>query len=57
MVKTIKNHLTEESLYVLRVETNELEFDLCVPVKEVLGEPAVGRRFKGNIWLQGYINF
>ena len=25
--------------------------------REVVGEPAVGRRFKGNIWMQGIINF
>jgi hypothetical protein len=25
--------------------------------KDLLGEPAVGRRFKGNIWLQGMIDF
>ena len=25
--------------------------------REVMGEPAVGRRFKGNVWLQGKINF
>ena len=56
-IKKIENHVTKEELYKLRVETNELQFDICVPVKEVMGEPEVGRRFKGNIWLQGYINF
>ena len=24
---------------------------------DLYGEPAVGRRFKGTIWMQGYINF
>ena len=23
----------------------------------MIGEPGVGRRFKGNVWLQGYINY
>ena len=41
----------------MRLEVNELEFDVCVPIKNVIGEPAVGRRFKGNIWLQGRLNF
>jgi len=51
------NPVTGAELYQLKLDVNELIFDVCVPVKEVLGEPAVGRRFKANIWLQGYINF
>lgn len=54
---TIENELTEEDLYIMNLEVNNLRFDLCVPVSRVVGEPAVGRRFKGNIWLQGKINF
>ena len=56
-VRVIENILTKEKLYQLKLEVNELQFEVCVPVKEVMGEPAVGRRFKGNIWLQGHINF
>ncbi len=51
------NPVTGAELYQMKLDVNELIFDVCVPVKEVLGEPAVGRRFKTNIWLQGYINF
>lgn len=54
---TIENELTEEDLYIMNLEVNNLRFDLCVPVSRVIGEPAVGRRFKGNVWLQGKINF
>ena len=56
-VRVAENILTKEKLYQLKLEINELQFEVCVPVKEVMGEPAVGRRFKGNIWLQGHINF
>jgi len=56
-VRAVKNILTNEKLYQMRLEINELQFDVCVPVNEVMGEPEVGRRFKGNIWLQGHINF
>lgn len=56
-VKEAENLVTKEKLYQLRLDVNELQFDICVPKKEVLGEPEVGRRFKGNIWLQGEINF
>ena len=51
------NRLTGVELYQLKVDVNELIFDVCVPVKEVLGEPDIGRRFKATIWLQGYLNF
>lgn len=41
----------------MKLNVNELQFDICVPVSETMGEPEIGRRFKGTIWLQGYINF
>lgn len=56
-VKESVNDLTEEELYILTLDVNELQFDICVPKHKLFGEPAVGRRFKGNIWLQGKINF
>lgn len=55
--KTVKNEQTEAELYIMDLEVNDLRFSLCVPKGRVVGEPAVGRRFKGNIWLQGKINF
>lgn len=54
---TAKNRETGEEIYQMQLQVNELKFDVCVPVAKVLGEPEVGRRFKANIWLQGYINF
>ena len=56
-LQKVENELSGEELYIMRLEVNELQFDLCVPVKRVMGEPAVGRRFKGNVWMQGMINF
>lgn len=56
-VKETENQITKEKLYLLQLDVNELKFDVCVPKKEVLGEPEIGRRFKGTIWLQGDINF
>lgn len=52
-----ENKLTKEELYIMDLEVNDLRFSVCVPKARVIGEPAVGRRFKGNIWLQGKINF
>lgn len=55
--EVIENSYSETELYVMKLEVNDLKFDLCVPCLRVIGEPAPGRRFKGNIWLQGRINF
>ena len=53
----LQNHVTGEYVYHLTINCNELLFDLCINAEDLLGEPEVGRRFKGIIWMQGYINF
>lgn len=53
----VKNELTGEIVYLMYINCNELGFNLCINEKDVYGEPGVGRRFKGYIWLQGHINF
>ena len=53
----VKNELTEEWIYIMSINCNELNFDLCINEKDLYGEPEIGRRFKGCIWLQGFINF
>ena len=53
----IVNEYTGENVYVMKLDVNGLVFDVCVPRQRLLGEPAVGRRFKANMWLQGYINY
>lgn len=56
-VRKRKNIFTGAELYQMKLNVNELELDICVPAENVMGEPEIGRRFKGTIWLQGYINF
>ena len=51
------NRITREEIYVLRLCCNDLEFDICINKKDLYGEPQIGRRFKGVIWMQGYINY
>lgn len=48
-LQIITNEYTKEEIYVMRLDVNELMFDICVPVKNVIGDAAVGRRFKGNM--------
>lgn len=54
-VARVKNDWTDETLYILNIISNELEFDVCICAKDLLGEPEVGRRFKGRIWMQGNV--
>ena len=56
-VEKIRNIYTKEEIYVLKLECNNLYMDLCINSKDLLGEPAIGRRFKGQIWMQGILNF
>lgn len=56
-INKIKNIYTKEEIYVLNLESNDLLFTVCINSKDLLGEPAVGRRFKGQIWMQGILNF
>lgn len=55
--KKVKNSVTDEAIYQMNLECNDLVFDVCINEKDLMGEPETGRRFKGNIWLQGRINF
>ena len=53
----IKNIYTKEEKYVLELECNDMVFPVCINSQDLMGEPEVGRRFKGQIWLQGILNF
>lgn len=53
----MQNELTGENIYVLDITCNDMSFSLCINEKDLLGKPEVGRRFKGNIWMQGSICF
>lgn len=56
-VEEVTNSITGEKLYHMSINCNDIQMQLVVNKEDVFGEPAVGRRYKGNIWLQGRINF
>lgn len=56
-IRMTTNKITGEKIYILTICCNELTFDVCINIIDLFGEPQVGRRFKGVIWLQGLINF
>lgn len=50
------NSMTGEKLWQMSILCNDVPLDICINEKDLLGEPETGRRFKGQIWLQGTIN-
>lgn len=56
-VKKVKNVRTKEYLYQMKLLCNDILMDVCINEADLLGDPAEGRRFKGDVWLQGHINF
>lgn len=53
----VANRITGEEIYRMTISCNDLLFDICINAEDVYGEPMVGRRFKGTIWMQGHINY
>lgn len=51
------NRITGEELYCMNVRCNDLCFPVCISKKDLYGEPKAGRRFRGNIWMQGTVDF
>ena len=56
-MRKVKNRITGEEIYILSISCNELTFDVAINIIDLFGEPQIGRRFKGIIWLQGRINY
>ena len=54
-VEKLQNSYTKEEFYVLNVECNEMNYDVCIHADDLLGEPLPGRRFRGNVWMQGKV--
>ena len=53
--KLTKNTLTNEEIYILKLSYNGIIITTAINKADIVGEPLVGRRFKGTIWLQGKI--
>lgn len=52
-----KNQITGEDVYDLKLECSDIVFHVGIAKQDLTGEPAVGRRFKGQIWMQGNVVF
>lgn len=51
----VYNQVTGEKLCQMLIQCSDLMIDLCMNADDLMGEPQEGRRFKGNIWLQGHL--
>lgn len=55
-VKEETNMYTNDKIFILTINCNDIIMDIAINEIDLLGEPAVGRRFKGDIWLQGLVH-
>lgn len=51
------NQITQEIVYDLTLECSDMIFHVGIAKKDLIGEPKIGRRFKGQIWMQGVAKF
>lgn len=56
-LKEEENIYTGEKMYIMLLECNGLSISTVINAKHLMGEPKIGRRFKGQIWLQGNVKF
>ena len=50
-----KNVITDETVYNILLEVNDLKINVAINKLDLQGEPLQGRRFRGEIWLQGRV--
>lgn len=51
------NPYSGEMVYTMVLDCNDFQLGIAINADDLMGEPMVGRRFKGSVWLQGRIQF
>lgn len=54
-VTAVTNHLSNETIFILLLESNDIILNVAINEQDLQGEPQEGRRFRGEIWLQGTV--
>lgn len=54
-VTALKNSYTDELVYNLLLEANSIIMNIGINSIDLQGEPKEGRRFRGEVWLQGVV--
>ena len=52
-----QNDFTGEMVYDLTLDCNDMIFHVGIGAVDLMGEPKVRRRFKGQLWMQGTASF
>lgn len=52
-----ENVYTHENVVDMKISCNDCIFHVAINESDLIGIPAVGRRFKGKIWMQGNLEF
>lgn len=52
-----ENLITSEKVWIIKLECNDVVFDMAINDKDLVGEPMVGRRFKGRVWMCAHVEF
>lgn len=51
------NKYTHEEVYHMLLNCNDIVITVCINRGDLSGTPMIGCRFKGVIWMQGYVDF
>lgn len=51
-----KNNKTNEEMYLFTLNVNDMDLDVMINAKLLVGVPSVGMRFMGTCWLQGTLH-
>lgn len=53
----VTNQYTHEDVYHLLLNCNDIVIAVSINCKDLSGSPGIGCRFKGVIWMQGFVDF
>lgn len=56
-ITEITNDFSGEMVYNIIVTCNDMNLNVTINSLDLQGEPMIGRRFKGIVWLQGLVEF
>ena len=56
-IEQLTNEFSDELVYNLSIMCNDVMINVAINSLDLQGEPKVGRRFKGIVWLQGEVDF
>ena len=56
-LNVLENRLTGEEVYKMKLDCNDMIFQVAINKQDLIGEPMVGRRFKGQIGMKGTAKF